>query len=89
MPYKVKLTKTAQKVYIKLPPKLRNGLEKCFTQLEFDPRIHRNIKKLKGYENEYRYQVGGWRIMYQIDEVQKLVSVYDIGPRGDVYKHGH
>lgn len=37
----------------------------------------------------YRYQVGGWRIMYEVDEAKKLVSVYDIGPRGDVYKHGH
>jgi mRNA interferase RelE/StbE len=89
MPYKVRLTKTAQKVYLKLPPKLRVGLEKCFAQLEYDPRIHRSIKKLKGYENDYRYQAGGWRIMYQIDEAHKLVSVYDIGPRGDVYKHGH
>ena len=89
MPYRVKLTRAAQKVYIKLPPKLRTGLEKCFAHLEYDPRIHRNIKKLKGQENDYRYQVGGWRIMYQIDEANKLVSVYEIGPRGDVYKHGH
>ena len=89
MTYKVKLTKAAKKVYIKLAPKLRTGLEKCFSQLEYDPRINSNIKKLKGHENDYRYQVGGWRIMYEIDEANKLVSVYDIGPRGDIYKHGH
>ncbi|MEJ2672403.1 MAG: type II toxin-antitoxin system RelE/ParE family toxin [Deltaproteobacteria bacterium] len=89
MSYKVKLTKTAQKIYLKLSPKLRISLDKCFAQLEYEPRIDRNIKKLKGYKNDYRYRVGGWRIIYEIDEVQKLVSVYDIGPRGDVYKHGH
>jgi mRNA interferase RelE/StbE len=89
MPYKVKLTKAAKKVYIKLPLKLRIGFEKCFAQLELDPKIHRNIKKMKGYANDYRYQVGGWRIMYEIDETLKVVMVYDIGPRGDVYKHGH
>ena len=89
MPYKVKLTKTAQKVFLKLAPKLRLGLEKCLQQLEYDPKVHRNIKKLKGFDNDYRYKVGGWRIMYEIDEANKLVKVYEIGPRGDVYKHGH
>jgi mRNA interferase RelE/StbE len=89
MPYRVKLTKAAQKVFIKLPVNLRSGLEKCFAQLEYDPRIHQHIKKLKGYENDYRYKAGGWRILYEIDAAQKLVIVYDIGPRGDVYKHGH
>jgi mRNA interferase RelE/StbE len=89
MPYKVKLTKAARKVYSKLAPKLRTGLEKCFKQLEDDPKAHRNIKKLKGYANDYRYKAGGWRIMYEVDEAKKLVVVYEIGPRGDVYKHGH
>jgi mRNA interferase RelE/StbE len=58
-------------------------------QLEHDPKLHQNIKKLKGYDNDYRYKVGGWRIMYEVDEARKLVIVYEIGPRGDVYKHGH
>jgi mRNA interferase RelE/StbE len=89
MSFKVKLTKAAKKVYIKLAPKLKMGLEKCLAQLEYDPKVHRNIKKLKGYDNDYRYKVGGWRIMYEIDEAKKIVIVYEIGPRGDVYKHGH
>jgi mRNA interferase RelE/StbE len=88
MPYKVKLTKTAQKVFLKLTPKLRLGLEKCLLQLEYGPKVHRNIKKLKGFDNEYRYKVGGWRIMYEIDETENIVKVYEIRPRGDVYKHG-
>ena len=89
MPYKVKLTKTAQKVFLKLAPKLRLGLEKCLVQLEYDPKVHQNIKKLRGYGSDYRYKVGGWRIIYEIDEANKLVKVYEIRPRGDVYKHGH
>jgi len=70
MPFKVKLTKTAKKVYIKLAPKLKMGLEKCLAQLEYDPKVHRNIKKHKDYDNDYRYKVGGWRIMYEIDEAK-------------------
>jgi mRNA-degrading endonuclease RelE of RelBE toxin-antitoxin system len=33
----------------------------------------------------YRYQVGGWRILYEVNEAQKVVTVYGIKPRGDVY----
>ncbi|RJR41437.1 MAG: type II toxin-antitoxin system RelE/ParE family toxin [Deltaproteobacteria bacterium] len=89
MLYEVKLTKTARKIYLKLPPKLRIGLDNCFAKLEEEPRCHPNIKKLKGLISDYRYQVGGWRVMYEIDDRNRLVTVYDILPRGDAYKHGH
>ena len=89
MPYDVKVTKTARKVYLKLPAKLRAGLEKCFANLEVNPKSNPNVEKIKGYQIEYRYQVGGWRILYEVNDDQKIVTVYEIRPRGDVYKHGH
>ena len=85
MSYEVKLTKTAQKIYIKLPPKLQAGLDRCFAHLEADPKGNPNVKRLKGYQGTYRYQVGGWRILYGVTEAQKVVTVYEIRPRGDVY----
>ena len=89
MSYELRLTKTAKKVFSRLPAKLRIGLEKCFNQLEADPKNHLNIQKLKGYTSDYRYKVAGWRILYEINEKQRVVTVYEIRPRGDVYKHGH
>jgi mRNA interferase RelE/StbE len=89
MPYEVPLTKTAKKIYLNLPSKLRAGLEKCFANLEINPKSTPNIKKIKGFQVDYRYQVGGWRILYEVNEDQKLVTVYEIKPRGDVYKHSH
>lgn len=88
MPYEVKLTKTAQKVYGKLPPKLQAGLDRCFTHLEADPRGNPNVKRLKGFPGSYRYQVGGWRILFEMDETQRAVTIYDIRPRGD-FCRGH
>jgi mRNA interferase RelE/StbE len=85
MSYEVKLTKTAQKIYEKLPPKLKAGLDRCFTHLEADPWGNPNVKRLKGYLGNYRYQVGGWRILYEVEETHKVVTVYEIRPRGDVY----
>lgn len=72
MPYEVKLTKTAKKIYLKLPSKLRVGLERCFANLEINPKSNPNVEKIKGYQADYRYQVGGWRILYEVNEAQKI-----------------
>jgi mRNA interferase RelE/StbE len=85
MSYEVRLTKTAQKIYEKLPVKLRAGIDSCLASLEIAPKNNPNVKKLKGYPQDYRYQVGGWRVLYEVDEPGKVVNVYDIRPRGDVY----
>jgi mRNA interferase RelE/StbE len=31
-------------------------------------------------------ELGGYRILYEVDDVIRLLEVIDIGPRGDVYK---
>jgi mRNA interferase RelE/StbE len=80
--------KSARKVYDRLPLKLRRGLDKCLLALEASPKHNPNIKKLSGQGASYRYQVSGWRILFEVDDVSWEVKVYEIGPRGDVYK-GH
>jgi mRNA interferase RelE/StbE len=88
MPYNVLIMKSALKVYNILPIKLRRGLDKCIQALEVNPKNNPNIKKLSGHGASFRYQVGGWRILYEVDDVLHEVRIYEIGPRGDVYK-GH
>lgn len=87
MPYNVLLSKTAQKTYGKLTAKLQEGLDRCLAYLELSPKFGPNTQGLKGNPGCYRHQVGGWRILYEVDDTAKEVRVYSIGPRGDVYKH--
>jgi mRNA interferase RelE/StbE len=87
MTYKVFLSKTAYKTYSKLPPKLRKGIDRCLDYLKDDPRHNPNAKGLKGIADSYRCQVGGWRVIYEVDDEAKEVRIYQIRPRGDVYKH--
>jgi mRNA interferase RelE/StbE len=85
--YEVILTKTALKTYNRLTEKLRRGVDRCIAYLELSPMYGPNIKSLEGEPGCYRYQVGGWRILYEVDKENTRVLVYEIRPRGDVYKH--
>jgi mRNA interferase RelE/StbE len=41
--------------------------------------------KIKGTENSYRYRVGDYRILYRVDTTNRIVTVYSIGRRENVY----
>ena len=43
-----------------------------------------DIKKLKGYEKEYRLRVGEIRVLFTMEN--DVIIVNDIKPRGQVYK---
>lgn len=83
--YEVQLTKSAWKTYGRLTPKLKRGVDRCLTYLEVSPTRGPNIKKLRGLQGCYRYQMGGWRVIYEVEEDPRLVTVFDISPRGDAY----
>lgn len=44
-----------------------------------------DVKPLEG-QTGYRLCVGSWRIIFEIDEEIKLISIEKIKIRGDVYK---
>jgi mRNA interferase RelE/StbE len=55
------------------------------TALEKEPRPV-NCKKLKGSnENLYRIRIGDYRVIYNIDDGIKVVSIRDVGNRKDIY----
>ena len=45
-----------------------------YPQLAVQPRLGRNICKLRGYSPEtWRYRIGEYRFFYQIDEQEKTI----------------
>lgn len=42
--------------------------------------------KMKGSESSYRLRVGDYRIIYQVDTSNKIVTIYYARHRKDVYK---
>jgi mRNA interferase RelE/StbE len=71
--FNVVLTKKAVKNFKKLPEELQNKCGEIFDELQYSfAPIRLNVKKLKGYENTYRIRIGLWRIIYKVDNKEKL-----------------
>lgn len=43
-----------------------------------------DVKKLKGFENEYRLRVGDLRILFSVQD--GIICINDIKSRGQIYK---
>lgn len=80
MNYKIELTKKARK-FIKSQP--RNQQERILKAVYQLPQG--DIKALSGIKNAYRLRVGDYRVIYEIDHDILLITVIDVGNRGQVY----
>lgn len=88
MSYRVEFTETARKSLKKLDKYtaifivgwIRKHLEGCL-----DPRLHG--KGLVGnHRGEWRYRVGDYRLIADIQEERILILILDVGHRRGVYK---
>ena len=85
--YEVKLSSKAQRFYEKADAPLVRKLNRCFDQLAKAPYIHPNIKRLRGELTGYfRYRVGDWRVVYEVNENHVVVIVLMIAHRRDIYR---
>ncbi|MEV6324492.1 type II toxin-antitoxin system RelE/ParE family toxin [Nocardia sp. NPDC051787] len=43
-------------------------------------------KKLVGSRDDWRVRIGQYRIVYEIDDEEQLVTIYTVAKRSDVYR---
>jgi mRNA interferase RelE/StbE len=86
MSYQVIIPKPVEKQLDDLPKQARSQILEKILSLEEEPRPSK-VKKLKGFENEYRIRVGDYRIRYEIDDKNLTVIVLHCKHRKDVYKN--
>ena len=85
--YEIFLSKEARRVYERTSPDLVRRFNRCFQHLAQNPYEHPNIKRLKGPLSGYfRYRVGDWRIIYQVNEQERKVVVLLIVHRSQAYR---
>ena len=84
-PYKVVLERKAEKQLKSLSKidylKVRNAIDK----IAQNPRSHNSIK-LTDSDNEYRFRIGNFRILYTIEDRILRVYVFEIINRKDAYR---
>ncbi len=84
--YELVLTREAQEFYEEADITLAERLNRCFDRLRESPYKHPNIKRLKGdLAGLLRYRVGDWRVVYEVDEAKKTVTILLIDHRSNVY----
>jgi mRNA interferase RelE/StbE len=85
--FEVVLLPDAEKIYRAAGSPLAKKLARCFARLERDPRRYRNITPLSGpLAGYFRYRVGDYRVIYQIDDLRRTVYVYKISHRREAYR---
>lgn len=57
-----------------------------YKQLQKQPYFGTNIRKLVDWDSDtWRYRIGKYRLFYEIDEEEKIVSILTIETRGKAY----
>jgi mRNA-degrading endonuclease RelE of RelBE toxin-antitoxin system len=62
-------------------------LRQKIERLKADPFDPQNSKPLAGRNDQRPARAGGLRILFRVEGLDIVVA--DIGPRGEIYKHGH
>jgi len=78
------IARNANNYLERLDAKTQQRFANLFEQLSEFPLDH--SKPLRGSGGRRSARVGSWRVIFEIDHVNKLVVVSDIGPRGQIYR---
>ncbi len=86
MQYSLLIKKQAKKTLKSLSRPDRNRITEKIMALGADPDDPAlDIKPLQG-QPYYRLRVGAWRIIYDRDDMVKIISIEKVSPRGGAYK---
>ncbi|MGH9765457.1 MAG: type II toxin-antitoxin system RelE family toxin [Blastocatellia bacterium] len=83
--YAVEFKSSARKELESLSDRLITRALTKIENLSDDPRPP-GSKKLRGYKDIWRVRVGDYRIVYIIDDMEKLVSITRVAHRKAVYE---
>ena len=82
--YRLEVSHTAHRQIRRLPTQTQDRVNKAIARLAENPRPP-DAKKLTAGDG-YRVRVGDYRILYQVDDGAKVVIIYRVMSRGDVYR---
>lgn len=88
--YRLVIVRSARKEMVALPPKISVQVQRAIDRLVFtinSGQRPQDIKPLKGEDNAYRIDTGEYRVAFELDDKARLVIVYRVRHRKDVYRN--
>lgn len=85
MAYAVLLRPSADRDRRSLPLDIRRRIADALLALENDPRPP-GAAKLSGHQKRWRLRVGGYRILYEVDDATRQVLVLRVAHRREAYR---
>ncbi len=85
-PYTLRIERRVVKAVSSFPPKARRQIASRLRDLPRDPRPH-DSRAIQGLANTFRIDVGEYRVVYDIDYGSRVVTVWRIRHRKDVYRN--
>ncbi len=82
--YRVLIKSAAEKEMDALSERLHKRISAKILRLAENPRPRGN-RKLEGKDG-YRFRVGAYRVLYTIEDGSRIVTVYAVGHRREVYR---
>ena len=83
--YSVQFASSSARDFRRLPMDVRRKITSAVDDLSANPRPP-GVRKIQGYERHYRIRVGQYRVIYEIDDSARMVSVNHIDHRSAVYR---
>ena len=81
MNYAIKYEKRCLKYLQKLD---KNTQKRIIYAINFLP--FGDVKPLQGCSEDYRLRVGDYRIIFCKDDINLVITIIEIAPRGEIYK---
>lgn len=83
--YSLRILPSARKELESLHDPMLRRVATALRSLAEDPRPH-GSRKLVGTDADFRVRIGDYRIIYEVDDVSRAVTVYRIRHRRDAYE---
>lgn len=81
--YRAIFSRRAEKAFLDLPTKEAQRVKQAIEKLEQDPRTYGTLKLENAPVASYRYRVGNYRILFDIDDKARVIEILDVRRRDE------
>lgn len=81
--YQAVFSHRAEKAFLDLPTKEAQRVKQAIEKLEQDPRTYGTLKLENAPVASYRYRVGNYRILFDIDDKARVIEILDVRRRDE------